>query len=151
MSSPVQSEASPFSMMDSDLPLLALDAAYEVEQIMSDPSSNCSNAAKLQKTSELLDRLRVIASKQDPTDIDSLVYEQSFLPTLSGKNEFFEAPGTIQPKLDAMLSKHQLFGAQEALPFLESLRDFFIELSQFASSSRLLFRRALKTHPNATL
>jgi hypothetical protein len=142
---------SPYSMTDSDLPLLSIDAAYEIEQLIALGANSIDNQDRLVNTRILLDRLAHIANSSGPSDIDSMIYEHSFLPKITGERSLFSKPETIQSKLDSMLGRHEFADGQAGPEFLRTLRDFFIEVSKFATTSRVVYRRSTSLHPNATL
>lgn len=153
MTGSTHAQGSPFSLFDADLPLLAVDAAAEIDQIIPAVSSSGDEIQKtsLEYTKELLERLSSISSNQAEINVDSIMYEQSFLPTLEGKGEMFQEPMTLKGQLDELLSRHSKLVDKDATQFLTALRDFFLEVSAFSSSSRRMLRIGSNPHPNATL
>jgi hypothetical protein len=152
MHTSTQSIASPYSLFDADLPLLAVDAASELDQMLPTEAGKTTPVAQgLLSTSELLDRLISISSNNDCTNVDGIMYEQSFLPNMGEEQEMFSQPSNLKVRLDDLLTRHSLFVEDNEIAFLRKLRDFFLEVSSFASSSRRMLHRGGGLHPNATL
>lgn len=145
--------ASPYSLFDADLPLLAVDAAAEIDAIIIDDDRLADQEyhSKLEYTNEILDRLASISSNQNEINVDSIMYEQSFLPTIGGEREIYHQPNTLKARLTELMSRHSNLAEKDANVFFTGLRDFFLEVSIFSSSSRRMLRVGSNSHPNATM
>lgn len=143
--------ASPFSLFDADLPLLAVDAASEIDSIIEQNSASSGNIDALRYTTELLDRLVSISSNQAEINVDSIMYEQSFLPSIGGEKSMFQRPITLKERLAELVSQHSDLENTDAETFYSALRDFFLDVSKFASSSRRMLRMGNNPYPNASM
>lgn len=143
--------ASPFSLFDADLPLLAVDAASEIDSIIEQNSASSGNIDALRYTTELLDRLVSISSNQAEINVDSIMYEQSFLPSIGGEKSMFQRPITLKERLAELVSQHSDLGNTDAETFYSALRDFFLDVSKFASASRRMLRIGNNPYPNASM
>jgi hypothetical protein len=144
--------ASPYSLFDADLPLLAVDAAAEIDSIIAEDGGLIDQATSaLQYTNELLDRLVSISSNQNEINVDSIMYEQSFLPTLGQEREMFQQPTTLKERLTELMSHHANLAEKDTALFFSGLREFFLEVSKFSSSSRRKLRIGSNPYPNATM
>lgn len=144
---PVQERT--FSLFDADLPLLAADAAAEIELLT---NSSHVEDCQLPFTVELLQRLKSISSTTEKFNVDRLLYQKSLLPSVSPQEQtLFEAPSEVDKRLNEFVNKHDLFTEEADGEFFTSLKSFFLEVSSFASASRSMLRNGSGTTPYATL
>jgi hypothetical protein len=139
-----------YSLFDADLPLLAADAAAEIDLLTS--CSSCGEAHKLTYTTELLARLKSIASTEEKFNVDRMLYERSLLPSVSAEEQvLFVEPSEVHRRLGDLIAKHELFPKAGDTEFLSRLKSFFLEVSSFASASRGMLRIGSVNTPYATL
>jgi lipopolysaccharide biosynthesis regulator YciM len=140
--------ATRYSLLDPDLPLLAVDAACELDTHI---ASGYQQQLQLKNTVELLKRLQQITSEEHPADVD----KQLVVHALSHERatELLDKPVSVKislERLSTLIAQHQPEQTDEKL-FLARLRDVFLGISEFAMETRRSLVSNDSGHPYATL
>lgn len=125
-----------YSFLDPELPLLAVDAAYEIDDFLAstDPSSSASLDSDLKISNELINRLKKISSSNQSVTADNELFCKSLLPQMAiGKISLPTDPVSLNTKL---LEIMQSSGSTKSSIDLQNVRDFFITISDFSMNAQ---------------
>jgi len=139
-----------YSLLDSDLPLLAVDAACEIDSHI---FSGYKSKLTLDNTKLLLQRLQLITSAENTGDVDRQLYVHALSPSHGNGAELLEQPISVKTSLERLgrlLTSDKPEQADEQV-FLTKLRDIFLGISDFALETRRNLVSNDSGHPYATL
>ena len=124
-----------YSLLDTDLPLLAIDAASEIDSHI---TSGYKLNLDLTNTKQLLHRLEVITSSNAEIDVDKQIYIHVLAPLHDVGADLLCEPISVKSSIDKLsqLLVNQRLESDDEQAFLKKLRDIFIGLSEFSVEAR---------------
>ena len=142
-----------YSLLDPELPLLAVDAAYEIDIYLTTSKALGLNTMsfddQFKNTADLINRLSIISASTETVTPDRQLYVQSLLPCIEASNiDLPSEPILLSKKLNEIIKTLGKEGTPSELPLI---RDFFISLSNFSSNMQCWSRSGSSSHPYATL
>lgn len=142
-----------YSLLDPELPLLAIDAAYEIDVFLNEQQEPALKAVGVESnfhnTLDLIHRLSDISTSADTITPDRELYFRSLLPCMEASHiNLPTEPSLLSDKLNKIMAelKNKTNDSD-----LQSVRDFFISLSDFSSNTQRWSRGGASSHPYATL
>jgi hypothetical protein len=138
-----------YSLFDSDLPLLAADAAVEID-LLSRGEADISTAS-LKCTFSLLERLKTISSNTEKFNVDRALFQQSLLPSAMDDATTIVEPSEVTTRLTMMAQNHKLDAQKIDGNYLTKVRDFFLEISSFTNANRYMLRAGSNAAPYSIL
>lgn len=126
-----------FSLLDPDLPLLAIDAAYEIDELIDNLTSKDTQQfsnESLRLSNDLLDRLKEISSAKKTITVDQELLSHSLLSLYGNENiQMRMKPISLAEHLRKTLISYESKNSKKDLP---SIRDFFIMISDFCADTQ---------------
>lgn len=149
----LQNTSRGYSLLDPELPLLAVDAAYEIDIYLTTSKDFGLDSTILEdqfkNTTDLINRLSIISASTETITPDRQLYLQSLLPCIEASNiDLPSEPILLSKKLNEIIKTLGEHAAPAELPLV---RDFFISLSNFSSNMQCWSRSGSSSHPYATL
>lgn len=149
----IQNTPRKYSLLDPELPLLAIDAAYEIDVFLNEQQEPLSQIAgtgnNFKNTLDLIHRLSDISTSADTIVPDRELYFRSLLPCMEASHiNLPTEPSLLSDKLNKIMNELK---NKTKDPDLQSVRDFFISLSDFSSNTQRWSRGGASSHPYATL
>lgn len=142
-----------YSLLDPELPLLAVDAAYEIDIFLNSSTDNSSatngHVFQFQNTTDLIERLKDISASAETVTSDKELYLRSLLPCIEASHvNLPKEPVLLSQKLAEIMG---VLGDESKKNDLGTVRDFFLSLSDVSSNTQRWSRGGAASHPYATL
>lgn len=126
-----------YSLLDPDLPLLAIDAAYEIDELIAyfeKPNPSHSSREKLAFSTDLVNRLKQISASNQTITADNELYCHSLLPQIKSDNISLPTePVSLTEKLYSVIKSYDTNKSKDDL---QNIRDFFIAVSDFSLNAQ---------------
>ena len=132
-----QTKTTRYSLLDPDLPLLAIDAAYEIEELIAESTSSTvhkSENVKLTFSTDLINRLKQIGQSDQTVTADNELFCHSLLPQI--KSENISLPTEPISLTEKLYSVTKAYESNKSKDDLQSIRDFFIAVSDFSLNAQ---------------
>lgn len=126
-----------YSLLDPDLPLLAIDAAYEIDELIAQSESAARIQPKSQSlklSTDLVSRLKQISEANQVVTADSELFCHSLLPQIKNDNISLPTePVSLNAKLYEVMKSYDPSKSKDDL---QNIRDFFIAVSDFSLNAQ---------------